>query len=271
MSKICYVHPARPGEGLKYRWKLFDTLKKKGVIKQDTEFAIKTIDVPTTTLTGYTESWYFDLLQRPYTVESTIQAEKEGFDAVIIACYFDPGVDEAREVVNIPVVGIAEASFSYAHMLTRKKGSIAVIAIAEKGVLKTEDVIDKYGFSPQMIPVRPVRRILQETYTKAASTSDPAAMKALKEEFFEVAKGCIRDGAEVIIPGCGGLGPLLAAEGITTVDGALILDCVTCAIKMAQDLIDMRKVGIDVCRRLTYRQLSEGDWAKERQNFGYKA
>lgn len=269
MSRICFIHTAHWGEGLKYTQKLFDMLRKNGSIKPDTEFDIKPIDKATESLTAYTESWYFELMQRQYVVESAIQAEKSGYDAAIINCYFDPGVDEAREVVNIPVVGVAEASFSFAHMFAMKKRSVAIIAIAQKGILKTLDVIDKYGFNSQLIPERPLRQILQETYTKAATTGKAADIQALKDEFTKVARECIRDGAEVIIPGCGGLGPLLAIEGLLEIDGALVLDCVTCGIKMAENLIDLRKSGISVSRRLMYRQLPVEDFEKERRNFGY--
>ena len=38
-------------------------------------------------------------------------------DAVVIACFGDPGLDAAREAVDAPVLGIAEAAFHAATML----------------------------------------------------------------------------------------------------------------------------------------------------------
>jgi len=269
MSRICYVYPAKPTASLDSRRKLFDILKKKGAIKPDTEISIKPIDKSTLSLEPYTETLYFDLLQRQYTVEAAIQAEKEGYDAVILACYFDPGLEEAREVVKIPVVGVAEASFAFAHMLGRKRGSIAIVVIAEKGVLKTLDVIEKYGFSSQLISTRPVRQVSLEAYMKGMTTGNASDIQALKDEFAKVAMECIRDGAEVIIPGCAGLGPFLTTEGVVEIEGVPILDCVTCAIKMAENLIDLQKLGMSVSRRLMYRPPSEEDWKRERENFGF--
>ncbi len=155
MSKICLVTSAE-GPRLKHRKLLFEKLKKKKAIRPDTELSIKTIDTHTTILRPYADSLYFELLQTQYVVEGIIQAEKEGFDAAIIGCYFDPGLDPAREVVDIPVVGLAEASISVATLLTRKKGSIAVMAVAQKGIPKTFDVLDKYGFSSHLIPISPI-------------------------------------------------------------------------------------------------------------------
>lgn len=271
MSRICIIWEAQPTVTLKVLGKLFDQLKKKGITKPDTEFSIKTIDKATLALRPYVETLYFDLLQRQYTVEAAIQAEREGYDAAIISCFFDDGLDEAREVVNIPVVGVAEASLSLAMMLGRKKGSTAIIAVAEKGVLKTLDVIDKYGLNSHMIPVRPVRQVPLESYLKAV-TGDKASeadIQAVKDDYVKVARDCIRDGAEVIITGCGGLGPFLATEGFMEVDGVPIVECLTCAVKMAENLIDLRKFGISVSRRLMYRKPMADDWDTERENFGF--
>jgi len=45
----------------------------------------------------------------PFVVTTIARAADEGFDAVIVDCTADPGVAEARELVDIPVVGAGEA------------------------------------------------------------------------------------------------------------------------------------------------------------------
>jgi Asp/Glu/hydantoin racemase len=45
----------------------------------------------------------------PFVVTTITHAADEGFDAVIVDCTADPGVAEARELVDIPVVGAGEA------------------------------------------------------------------------------------------------------------------------------------------------------------------
>ena len=45
----------------------------------------------------------------PFVVRTVRDAEREGFDAVIVDCTDDPGVAMARELVSIPVVGPGEA------------------------------------------------------------------------------------------------------------------------------------------------------------------
>jgi len=50
-------------------------------------------------------------LAAPGTVSRIAEAEGEGVDAVISDCMTDPGVEAAREVVSIPVIGPAGTSF----------------------------------------------------------------------------------------------------------------------------------------------------------------
>jgi Asp/Glu/hydantoin racemase len=45
----------------------------------------------------------------PHVVRTVVDAEREGFHAVIIDCTDDPGVGAARDLVAIPVVGAGEA------------------------------------------------------------------------------------------------------------------------------------------------------------------
>jgi Asp/Glu/hydantoin racemase len=45
----------------------------------------------------------------PHVVATVMRCEQEGFDAAIVDCTGDPGVDEARRRVGIPVLGAGEA------------------------------------------------------------------------------------------------------------------------------------------------------------------
>src|SRR5580765_493407 len=41
---------------------------------------------------------------------AAVEAERDGFDAFVIGCCYDPGLTQCRELVNIPVIGPLEAS-----------------------------------------------------------------------------------------------------------------------------------------------------------------
>jgi allantoin racemase len=62
----------------------------------------------------------FDLA--PMYPDRCAQAERDGFDAVIIHCFIDPGLEATRHRVRIPVVGPGESTLRAAAMLGRRIG-----------------------------------------------------------------------------------------------------------------------------------------------------
>lgn len=67
----------------------------------------------------------FDFLNNFQLFESVVSAEREGYDAVAVGCFFDPILEELREAVDIPVVSLAETSMHAACMLGRRGGHYA--------------------------------------------------------------------------------------------------------------------------------------------------
>ena len=55
---------------------------------------------------------------------AVVQGERDGFDAVVIACCSDPGLEDAKELVSIPVTAPMEAAVATGLAL----GRLAVIA-----------------------------------------------------------------------------------------------------------------------------------------------
>lgn len=53
-------------------------------------------------------------------VKDSIKAEKEGYDAIVIYCFSDVGIDAIRENVRIPVIGPGETALSVANMLCNR-------------------------------------------------------------------------------------------------------------------------------------------------------
>jgi hypothetical protein len=51
------------------------------------------------------ESAWEAALVVPALCESVVRAQAEGFSAVIIGCFSDPGLDALRELTSIPIVG----------------------------------------------------------------------------------------------------------------------------------------------------------------------
>ena len=56
----------------------------------------------------------------PEILEKIVESENNGMDAVIVDCMEDPGVEEGRRLVDIPVVGPGHAAMNMAVTLGHK-------------------------------------------------------------------------------------------------------------------------------------------------------
>jgi allantoin racemase len=63
------------------------------------------------------ESAYEGYLTIPEACRTAIQAVKNGYQAIVVGCFSDPGLDAVRELIDIPVVGPGETSIHVASML----------------------------------------------------------------------------------------------------------------------------------------------------------
>src|SRR5262245_1268812 len=77
----------------------------------------------------------------PYTIEGALDAAlaaagmleviaayKSAFDAVVVACFSDPGVEALRMLVSVPVIGIGAASFMHAGCLSQHFAIVTPVA-----------------------------------------------------------------------------------------------------------------------------------------------
>lgn len=85
---------------------------------------------------GVTESEYALVHDIPSDIKVVVDAEEEGYDAVVLACGADPGLSAIREAVSIPVVGPGTAArhvcslicHKFTLLTTGKRGSIKVLS-----------------------------------------------------------------------------------------------------------------------------------------------
>ena len=70
------------------------------------------------------------------------------------------------------------------------------------------------------------------------------------EKFKAAARRAVADGASVIVPAPAFLATLAHRAALTQVDGALVLDTVSVAVKQAEMLVDLRKAGVAPSRRI---------------------
>jgi len=150
-------------------------------------------------------------------------ANAEPHDAVVLACFGDPGLDALRELSPKPVVGMADASIHAACMLGQR---FAIVTGGERWVAMLEEFVAARGLAGRLAGV------LALPQTGAAIAQDPdGALDALaaccRTAVSERAADC------VILGGAGLAG--LPARIAHRVEVPLV-DCVIAAVGQAQGL-----------------------------------
>lgn len=126
-------------------------------------------------------------------VKESIKAEKEGFDAIVIYCFSDVGIDAIRENVRIPVIGPGETSLAAASMLCNR---FTVLTSESVNVARTYRRLMRNGIAREKmaavraldIPIGELRRNpnATEEYLKAV------CKKAVEEDHADgIILGCL--------------------------------------------------------------------------------
>jgi allantoin racemase len=200
---------------------------------------------------NYVRSLYTELLNNRAVVENVIAGEQGGFDAVVLGCWADP-LWEAREAVDIPVIGIGEAAMLLATTVGYK---FAVITVAPGVIPTIESDLRLYGLQDRAI-ARPVRTLDPPSDVELLLESVTDPHRRMIPNFERAARACIADGAEVIVVGCGYYGPILSLHGYSAIPGTgvPVLDCSAAGLKLAEALAGLRSsTGLQKSRALYFR------------------
>jgi allantoin racemase len=182
------------------------------------------------------ESYYDEYLAIPGILEM-IRLQESEFDAFVIACWGDPGIDAAREITSKPVVGIAEASMYVANMIAARWG---VITTQHRTLDMIEKTIYKTGFAHRCVSIRTTGIPVTETETARQITLD--ILEA------EAKRAIAQDRVEAFCLGCAGMAGLdLELEARV---GVPFVDAVAAAVKMAESLVALGKRN---SKALTYK------------------
>lgn len=167
---------------------------------------------------------FTDEVLAAYHLVDTVAAARGRYDAIIVACYGDPAVAACREVSDVPVIGIAEASFHMASLVAHK-WSIVTVLPRVKPLL--EEVVHRNGLERRCASIRPAPL----TVLEIEEDLDRAKRMMLAEARLAIEQ----DGAEAILLGCAGLGPI--DKAMQNELGVPVFDGTACAVKMAESLI----------------------------------
>lgn len=223
--KIAYVVPGPMSKGpmgqaeMQRREDLMNTWAFDG-----TEISV--VDVPTGPAS--IESAYEEMLAIPPTLDLIMDCEARGFDAAIIGCFGDPGLEAARELVSMPVVGPCETAMLLAAGLGHK---FSVLTIFDSLIAGQEMLAVHAGVRAKLASVRPTNIPVLELMT------DPAATK---RRLIEVARACVdQDRADALLFGCMTMSFLDMGDEIGAEVGVPVVNAGRAAVKHAELLVSM--------------------------------
>lgn len=145
-------------------------------------------------------------------------------DAYVVSCFSDPGLALAREQLDAPVLGIAESSMLLALGLGYRFG---IIAILDASVRRHLRYIRSIGLEDRLAGDRAINLGVHDASGDAAIERIVAVGKELRD----------RDGANVLILGCAGMG--LRREVIEAATGLPVIDPTQAAVARAIGLVSL--------------------------------
>jgi allantoin racemase len=172
------------------------------------------------------ESSYDEAYAIGPTIDLVKQANQEGYDAIILACFCDVGIEAAKEISEVPVLSLEETTLSVALLLGDK---FSIMTEKRPRVAMKKLHIRRHGLLERMASIRPLGLSVAEL------AADPERTKATG---MELARRMVEeDGAEVIIMGCAAMAGY--SDDLERELGVPVLDPLKVTIKMVEALVDM--------------------------------
>jgi allantoin racemase len=138
------------------------------------------------------ESRWDRMVNAPHVVALAIKAEQQGFNGVFVSDFDYCGVEEAREVVSIPVVGGFRPSAFTAMSLAQR---FSIITVLDSVADLQCDHVRTFGIEPNFASIIPVSLPVHQLSDKSQ----------VIQRVFECSIQAIeRDGADSILLGCTG-------------------------------------------------------------------
>lgn len=150
-------------------------------------------------------------------------ALQQGAKAIVIACFDDTGLTQARAVADCPVIGIGQASYIMAHLLGLRFSVITSMPIS---VTVIEENIRQSGFAPLCASVRAT-----ELPVLVIDEGRPAVIDRIGAE---IARAVTEDGATCAVLGCAGMAHL--KQALETRTGVPLIDGVAASARLAMAL-----------------------------------
>lgn len=211
---------------------------------------------------------YLAFLETVEILENVHRAQEEGYDAFLIGNLFDPGLREAREIADIPIISLGETVMQTAETMGE---SFGFVSINKKFEPRLHDVLARRRMTDRVAGVSSMQ--VPSMAELEAAGSDGQAVQALLERFMAAAEETVDAGAEVVIAAGGVVMAIVADQGrFQTASGAPILNGVAALALHAQATVNLRRLmgGVHTSPRLTFSKPSPQEAAGFRNAYGQR-
>jgi len=203
---------------------------------------------------------YFDTAE---VIRNVRVANLQQFDAVAIGNILDPGLLQAREISNIPVLGLCESSLMMACLMGR---NFSLVTLNERFIPRIEENVRRYGLWERL---KGIRTMDLEVEDLEKAMEKERLQKRIIKHFLDEARRLVRDGTEVLVPAGGFPMLLLALAGIHTVDRVPIVNGIVALVSMAEMMLRFReRTVVFISRRLSYASPSKARLEKAHKLYG---
>jgi allantoin racemase len=181
------------------------------------------------------EGHYDGAIALPGLLAELSDRRAEGYDAAIIACFDDTGLEAARSFCDVPVLGLCESAVATAGFLAQR---FTVVTTLERSRVLIDNLVRRYGMGDRA-KVRASDIPVLELENEASG--------AIGKLRAEIERALVEDGAEAIVLGCAGMTDL--ARELQAHYGVPVVDGVAAAVKQAEALVSL---GLSTSKRGSY-------------------
>lgn len=209
---------------------------------------------------------YPTLLNKVDIVSEIVALERDGVDAVLVACSGDPGVAEARTLVSIPVVGPMEAAFG---LVLGYGWRFGIVTVEDRTWSSNMDqMVNAAGLTSRYAGQRTLHTPTSVIFTKGFE--EPGLVI---DDVGARVREMVAAGADSILIGSAGLSTFCSfvrLAGISDPD-VPIFDVITVGLKFAELRAELhQQVGVPVVSRAGwYSRYPFDDHVRVNRQFGW--
>ncbi len=173
------------------------------------------------------ESVAEECLAMPAILSAIPELESEGFDAVLIGCFDDPGLGGARELTRMPVIGPAQAS---CHLAAQLGDRFGILTVVEEVIPLLYRLMRSYGLQNHVTDIRAVDVPVLKLESQKKDVLDHLTLEG---------QAVLAAGADTLILGGMTLGFLDIAKSLEARLGVPVVDPVLASLKAAEGQLAM--------------------------------